>query len=1019
MNAPVTALRPGREMVSDPGSRQPGWAAGMRLAFLHIPKTAGTAFGAALAQHFAEHEIASTLRMALTSGAADPLLPQVAPQYRAHGIGSHLDQDQLDAIAAGLPPGERLFTVTVLRDPRARLISQYRYWRRKVDSSLVDLPEEHREAFMASRSLTLTEFLEAGIPFVEAHFRNLQARMICGLGSSEVMDDATLLATARANLAAFDVVGTADAVDEALARIAEAYGWSPPDSVRPLNVAPAEPPQLLSPEAEALVAEYTAIDQLLWDESRGTLTNRRAPRRARSFHRPGPGLMQTLLDGGRTRFRMADALDGQGWHVREGEGATLSRWTGPGRRATIRLRAPQLRQLELSLRLVSVLDWVMVQDVALTLDGVPPAAPPQVDHGLEQPILRARFDLPDAGDGFRVLAIEVPFTRSHNDLVPTIDDHRQKGLAIGEMVLSALPEARQGPATLGALFWPGQSWAEVAPADLVDLLPRHPPETRTLPSERNLTFDLPLLRAVLDLVAPDHVWATAGRTILEPLERGLPLANPPQGGSLAMVATLFEIVARGAPMAQVAARYEAAVLLMPCAEDFRLREMAASPLLAPFLHIIGCTNGILVANLAAMRREAGQERVEAFLLMLERISATLPEKLAALRREFGASYMLQQLDATLRGAEALNAGTATTRDILATLMLERAPPPPTPQALQERARLLLQAPGRPITLVDPSLTGRLAALMQHLATVPQEHEVSTAAVVAQECAFRITSLLAGWARFDLAANSTAQLALRLRAAAPRPPLYPKPAKPFAEFIDFYKSEARAMMAQSPDPGLVTSLDTLGGGLDHVTRLNMAAREIELALRLLGDRYPGEEILWVDAGCSYGVIMNAVRPPQNVAGRCHFLGLDFNPPAVATARVVAGNLGNTHCRFEVGDVAEAGSLAGGRRIHLITAFEVLEHCPDPLAVLTAYRAMNPGMLVVGSPLGEQQAIFPAEQHLWAFDARGFSALAEAAGFSVIGVTQRQVGAFVGGHDWVTVTATTGRAADMQWCDMPIS
>ncbi|WP_439594910.1 class I SAM-dependent methyltransferase [Falsiroseomonas sp.] len=1011
MNAPVTALPPRHEMVSGPGARQPGWAAGLRLAFLHIPKTAGTAFGAALAQHFAEHEIASTLRMALTAGTADPALQQMAPHFRALGIGSHLDHDQLDAIAAGLPAGERLFTVTMLRDPRARLISQYRYWRRKVDSSLADLPEEQRNAFLAARDLTLSEFLEARIPYAEAHFRNLQARMICGLGTSEVMDEATLLATARANLAAFDVVGTTDAVDEALARIAEAYGWSPPDPVRPLNVAPAEPPLLLGAEAEALLAEYTGIDQLLWEEARGSLTTQPPPRRGRSFHRPDPALVATLLDGASTRFRMADALDGQGWHVREGEGETLSRWTGPGRRASIRLRAPQLRQLELSLHLVSVLDWAMVEQVALTLDGVPPSAPPQVEHGLAQPILRARFDLPDAGDGFRMLAIEVPFTRSHQEIDASIDDSRQKGLAIGDIVLAALPEAGQPPASLGALFWPGQPWSETAPANLLDLLKRGPAEATPPPCERNLVFDLPLLRGLLDLVAPDHVWAAARRSILEPLERGRPLALPARGGSLAIIATLFEIAGRGVPMAQVAARHEAAVLVLPCAEDFRLRELAASPLLAPFVHVIGCTNAILVANLSAMRRQGGPGRVEAFLLLLDRISTTLPEKLGVLRGEFGASYMLQQLDATLRGAEALNAGRAAPRDILATLMLDRVPEPPTPQALQDRARHLLQAPGSPIQLVDPDLTLRLSALMQHLATLPPGEDLWNAAVAAQECAFRITALLAGWARFDLKANRTAQLALRLRAEAPRPPLYPKPAKPFGEYIDFYKAEAAAMGAHAPAPGLVTRLDSLRGGLDHVTRLNQAAREIEVALRLLGDRFPEEEILWVDAGCSYGVIMNAVQPPRNIQGRCSFLGFDFNAPAIRTARAVAGNLGLAHCRYEVGDVAEARSLAAGRRIHLITAFEVLEHCPDPLAVLAEYRAMEPGMLVVGSPLAELQSIFPAEQHIWAFNARGFAAMAEAAGFAVIGLNQRQVGAFVGGHDWVTVTATTGAAEAM--------
>ncbi|NKE47060.1 methyltransferase domain-containing protein [Roseomonas frigidaquae] len=1011
MNAPITTLRAQDGLTSETSLRAPGWAAGMRLAFLHIPKTAGTAFGAALAQRFAEHEIASTLRMALTSGAADPLLTQVVPAYRALGIGSHLDQDKLDAIAAALPPGQRLFTVTVLREPRERLISQYRHWRRSLDSSMADLPQAHRDAFLAARSLTLGEFLEAAIPFAEPHFRNAQARMLCGHGSSEMMDEATLLQTALANLASYDVVATTETLDDGMARIAEAFGWSPPDSVRPLNVAPGEPLATLAPEVEALIEDHIRVDRKLWEAAQEIMAAPPVPRAGRSYYGPSPALVATLLEGGRTRFGMEAALDGVGWHVREGAGATLSRWTGPGRRATIRLRAPQLRQLELGISLVSVLDWAMVDQVALTLDGVKPSAPPMVDHGQGQPLLRARFDLPDAGDGLRDLVVEVPFTRSHHDVDPEINDKRQKGLAIGEITLSALPEAASGPATLGALFWPGESWADVPPVALMDHVPHHPPEPSLPPAHRNLTLDLPILRGLLELVRPDHVWAAAGRSFLEELGRGQPLALPAPGGRLAMVATLFEIPGRGAPMAALARRFPQAVLLLHCAEDFRLREVLANPLLAPHLHLIGCTNGILVANLAAMRLEGGAERVETFMLVLERIATTMPENLATQLPDFGPAYVLQQLDATLSGLEALLEGSASPRQKLATLMLEAAPPPPLAGGMEARVRRMLERQDTPLSLVDPALTGRLLALAQQLGAAEGAPAQWQAAVVAHECAFRITSLIAGWVRFDLAANRTAGLAMRLRPEAPRPPLYPKPAKPFREYIDFYRGEARAMAAQKPAPDLVTRLDAMRGGLDHVTRLNQAAREIELALRLLGDRHPGEEILWVDAGCSYGVIMNAVQPPQNIAGRCSFLGFDFNPPAIDIARIVAGNLGNAHCRFEVGDVAEAQSLAAGRRIHLITAFEVLEHCPDPLAVLTDYRAMNPGMLVIGSPLAEQQAIFPAEQHIWAFNARGFSALAEAAGFSVIGLNQRQVGAFVGGHDWVTVTATTSSPASL--------
>jgi hypothetical protein len=997
--------------------RAPQGPARRRLAFLHIPKTAGTAFGAALAQRFAVAEIATAFRMALHAGAADPLLREVGHLYRLIGVGSHLDQDKLDAIAAGLPEGERLFTVTVLREPRERLISQYHHWRRTLDVSLEGTPEVQHEAFRAARDMPLGDFLAARIPFVEASFRDLQARMLCGLGSAELMDDATLAATARQRLALLDVVGTTDALDETMARIAAAYGWSAPDSVRPLNVAPPRPPQAFDDATEAEIERLIAVDRQLWrslqepspalpatalrEASSGVS---RAP--ARRFHRPDPVLIGALLDGAARHFTMADALDGQGWHVREGV-APLARWTGPGRVATIRLPAPPSRRVDLSLQLISVLDWAMVEGVQLTLDGIAPLARPQHVQEGPYPALLASFDLPDTGTGQRELSIEVPFTRSHAEIDPAIDDHRQKGIAIGEISLTVAEDAP--PATLGALFWDGEAWSAEAPARLAELLtPR--PHIAPPPAERHLGFDLPLLGAVLDLVAPDHVWAAAVDSVLAPLNRGTPLDLPAPRGRLAVLATLFEMPMRGAAIATLAQRYADAVLLLPCAEDFRLRALAANPLLRPHLHILGCTNAILVANLAGLRRVGGLALAEAFLLLLEQVAATTPERLAVLADPFGAGYPLRQLGTTLALLETLARGETKPAAALTTLRPSGGDGPPTPAALRAQGRRILALKDSPLALVEPELVQRLSVQLDLLVQA-EAVAVASAATVAQESAFRLSSLLSGWRDFGLADNATAGLAQWLRGGLTAPPLYPKPLKPFGEYIDFYKTEARQMALHGCAPGTITTLDTLRGGLDHIVRLNQAAREIEVALRLLGDRHPGEEILWVDAGCSYGVLANAVEPPGNIRGRCRFLGFDFNAPGIEVARVVAGNLGRAHCRFEVGDVAEARALAASSRIHLITAFEVLEHCADPLAVLRDYHAMGPGMLVVGSPLSEAQAIHPAEQHLWGFDASGFAGLVEAAGFALVGVNERRVGRYVGGHDWVTVTATTATAASL--------
>jgi 2-polyprenyl-3-methyl-5-hydroxy-6-metoxy-1,4-benzoquinol methylase len=979
-----------------------GHAIGRPLAFLHIPKTAGTAFGAALAQRFAASEVAPALRTAIGMGSADPRIPHAAPAYRLIGVGPHLDRDTLDAIEASLPDARRLFVVTVLRDPRERLLSQFRHWQRADDANLAFELPEIREAYLASRRMPLRELLTAGIPVVEKHFQNFQARMLAGLSTAEHLDPAALLAVARQSLAGIDVVATTGTLDEAMACIADAYAWAPPDRIRPLNMAPSRPPPLDDATEEA-VARFIAVDAALWNDFAGGCQHAGAsPPLPRRHFRTDQALLDTILDGGSVRFTMADALDGEGWHIREGD-EWLARWTGPELRSTIRFRTLLPREVSVALHLVSVLDWGIVEGTALTLDGIPPLAPARVEHRGGRPYLVAEFRLADPCIAPRELAIHVPYTRSHQDFDPGVNDARQKGLAVGDIAITARGAA--APGTLGTLFWEGASWSRQPPAALMDLI--GPVEHEPPPAaERNLIFDLPVLKGILDLVQPDHVWPASPRSVLDGLARGTPTAWPAPGGRLAILATLFEFAGRSAATATLAQRFEAAVLVMPCAEDFRLRTLAAHPLLRPHLHMVGCTNAILVANLAGLHREGGSGLLQTFLLLLDRMATTTPEALAEQSKRAYADYLLLQVDAALSGLEALAAGHAEPRALLATLLLEKGARAATsPAAIQQRAAALMSGRGTPLALVDPALPSRLGLLIDHLQAVQPDTEAGVAAALAvHECAFRIVSILAGWQHFGLASNQTAILAQRLRAGLPAPPLYPKPLKPFSEYIDFYRSEARRMSAYPHDPGLLTPLDRLGGGLDHVVRLNLAAREIEVALRLLGDQFPGEEILWVDAGCSYGVIMNGVVPPANIRGRCSFLGFDFNAPAIEAARIVARNAGNAHCRFEVGDVAEARDLVAGRRIHLISAFEVLEHCPDPLAVLRDYRAMEPGMLVVGSPLSERQSIFPAEQHVWGFDAAGFTALATTAGFAPVGVNQRQVGHFVGGHDWVTVMAT---------------
>jgi methyltransferase family protein len=731
---------------------------------------------------------------------------------------------------------------------------------------------------------------------------------------------------------------------------------------------------------------------------------------------PAPAsLLLALTDDDRIHFDLADASGARRWQLIE-RSAIRARSTELDRRLAILLPAIPFRDVLISIRFLVVLERQVVNALRLTLDGVPPVGPITAGRHESGSTLDASFRLPGQYGQSREPVIEMPFIDAFAEPDLGSGDSLRQRLStvdIKDLVLSAPPAA--GPTELGALFWPGEPWSVLRPASLVDVLPGLRRGDHVAAKYRHLTVELPMLTALLRLIQPDHVWSVPG-TPLASLARGAPTADSLPAGRLAVVATLFDLPNRGTDIANLAGQFEDAVLLLACAEDFGLRRLLANPLLAPHVHVVGSEHAILIASLGGLRQAGGSALVGTFLLLLERIGANSTPWLTEHGEALGWSWWLRHLGHLMTAIDALNAATASTAILLLSLAPECTPaaPDPDPAMLRDLVRALPRGEGVPLGLIAPALRGTLDTYLGHLAAAVQGQWVGWKFnLSAHDLAFRVAGLLAGWQQFGLPGNATAGLAQRLHTGQPGLRLYPKALKPFNEYIDFYKAEARIMAAGAIDPNLRARLDKLSGGLDHVVRQNQAAREIEIALRLLGDRHKGEEIVWVDAGCSYGVIMNAVVPPTNIRDRCSFLGFDMNAPAIERATIVGANLGHAHYRFEVGDLAEARALALGRRVHLTTAFEVLEHGPDPVAVLRDYRAMDPCVLVVSSPLSEQQGILPGEQHLWGFDGEGFTALVEEAGFAPIGLNMRYVGRFVDGNDWVMVTATTGDPKTMRY------
>jgi hypothetical protein len=252
------------------------------------------------------------------------------------------------------------------------------------------------------------------------------------------------------------------------------------------------------------------------------------------------------------------------------------------------------------------------------------------------------------------------------------------------------------------------------------------------------------------------------------------------------------------------------VLLMAFAEDFRLRRLLANPLLAPHVHVVGSRYAILIANLGGLRQAGGSVLVEAFLVLLERIGATTPAWLRKHDKARDGALVLHYLGQLITAIEALNAGIARTATLLPPLAPEGAPATPEPMAvmLRDRWQAVPRGKGTPLDLIAPALLGELDTYFDKLAAAaPGSGSVWKISLAAHDRAYYVAGMLEGWQRFGLPGNTTAHLAQWLRIGQPEPPIYPKPLKPFGEYIVHYKTQT-GIGAHSARPDVVLRLDLI-------------------------------------------------------------------------------------------------------------------------------------------------------------------------------------------------------------------
>ncbi|WP_421901634.1 sulfotransferase family 2 domain-containing protein [Maridesulfovibrio sp.] len=166
--------------------------------FLHIPKTAGTTLNHIFAARFPEESICSVY-----TKEENEFLKNISAEEldRIQLVQGHIFVHDFDEFFSGFL-GKYAFTF--LRDPVARVISEYNFLR--------TWPDNHLYRYLNDEKVSLTEYVSSQRPELIYRGKNLMTRSLCGA----VDDGRSMLERAMENLQRLHLFGLTERFDESL-----------------------------------------------------------------------------------------------------------------------------------------------------------------------------------------------------------------------------------------------------------------------------------------------------------------------------------------------------------------------------------------------------------------------------------------------------------------------------------------------------------------------------------------------------------------------------------------------------------------------------------------------------------------------------------------------------------------------------------------------------------------------------------------------------------------------------------
>ncbi len=331
---------------------------------------------------------------------------------------------------------ENRFVFTILRDPVARAVSQFKDYKRLQSSDYGHKFQAARMVHDCARQNEFLGFIDASKdnPFFRAVFEDGMCRFI--LQDRYSFEQFNALDTAARAQEAYqflkdqiDFVGITEDLPNVMRDLALALGQVPPESLAQSNQtggasAPTESESsylrdMLCP-ADVLLYEQVQTDwsarstvPVAEESAIGLLIGDRLSR------------LTPITIGNEHVFDMNMPLIGQGFHSRDASGETqCCRWMGPGQEASLYIPVPNDRALRLRFYVAGWSDPSLLSDLEILIDGRPLA-----------------WTVEDRNNAFHVLRVDAPArspegktgqphrkaTFRLRDLCHSQEDRRQRG----------------------------------------------------------------------------------------------------------------------------------------------------------------------------------------------------------------------------------------------------------------------------------------------------------------------------------------------------------------------------------------------------------------------------------------------------------------------------------------------------------------------------------------------------------------------------------------------------------------